>query len=81
MKINMKIYEFLNNDETINKIDELIYFDEKWIFPEYNLKEYLEIDDFESFYKLAKIIVNELNSRNIDPDEYDKDILLSLLDR
>jgi hypothetical protein len=77
----MKIYEFLNNDETINKIDELIYFDEKWIFPEYNLKEYLEIDDFESFYKLAKKIVNELNSRNIDPDEYDKDILLSLLDR
>ena len=77
----MKIYEFLNNDETINKIDELIYFDEKWTFPEYNLKEYLEIDDFESFYKLAKKIVNELNSRNIDPDEYDKDILLSLLDR
>ena len=77
----MKIYEFLNNDETINKIDELIYFDEKWIFPEYNLKEYLEIDDFESFYKLAKKIVNELNSRNIDPNEYDKDILLSLLDR
>lgn len=77
----MKIYEFLNNDETINKIDELIYFDEKWIFPEYNLKEYLEIDDFESFYKLAKRIVNELNSRNIDPDEYDKGILLSLLDR
>jgi hypothetical protein len=65
----------------LNKIDELIYFDEKWIFPEYNLKEYLEIDDFESFYKLAKKIVNELNSRNIDPDEYDKDILLSLLDR
>jgi len=38
-----------------------LYFDEKWIFPEYNLKEYLEIDDFESFYKLAKRIVNELN--------------------
>jgi hypothetical protein len=75
----MKLYEFLNNAETLNTIEGLIYFDNKWMFPEYNLREFMNIDNFEFFNKLAKKIVDELNKRKIEPVNYNNDVFLNIV--
>ena len=79
----MKINEFVNEDNIIliKKINELIYFDEKWMFPEYNLNGYLERTMGrkipKEFNELAQLIVKKFNDENIPVDcdfdaEYDR---------
>lgn len=80
----MKLYEFLNNesDFLVQKMEELIYFDEKWMFPEYNVMEHLQSDLFKissDFIDIANKVVNEFNNRNIDPLTYDKSIFIKIL--
>jgi hypothetical protein len=65
----------------LKKIEEIIYFDVEWKFPEYNLNNYLEFDKnlFDEFVKISKLIVNDFNKRNIDPETYTKDIFYQVV--
>jgi hypothetical protein len=66
----------MKNEEMISKIKELIFFeDEKWMFPQCNLKEYLErtleeeIPDY--FFDIADSVVVELNKKNVSLDDWE----------
>lgn len=79
----MKIFEFVNDSNyLIDKMEELIYFDEKWMFPQYNIIEFLEVDSEvpNDFIKIGNKIVNELNRQNVDPDKYEKSDFFNILE-
>jgi Ni,Fe-hydrogenase I large subunit len=78
----MKINELLTNDnKLIEKIEELIYFDEIWKFPEYNLKEYLNIIDSEylNMIDISTKIVSQMNNQKLDPNNYNKEIFYKVI--
>lgn len=57
----------------ISLIEELIYFDECWKFPEYNIKEYLESDRTnlpDNFFEISIKIVEQLNDNNVSPKNF-----------
>lgn len=72
----MKLYEFINNNDfLLVKLKQLIYFDEKWMFPNTNivnsfLSKSLKTDIPKQFNVLSKKIVDELNKRNIPPSKF-----------
>lgn len=72
----MKLYEFItNNDVLLIKLRQLIYFDEKWMFPNINivnsfLSKSLKTDIPKQFNVLSEKVVNELNERNISPSDF-----------
>ncbi len=56
----------------IKKIEELIYFDGQWNFPEYNLEEYLGIDikSYQEMIKISKYILK--GNKEIKSNFYEK---------
>jgi hypothetical protein len=76
----MKINEFVGN-ENLKKIEELIYFDEVWMFPEYNLNEYLGLSDIE-FNKMmdySKLVIDKFNQLKIKPEDYTSELFYKAL--
>jgi len=75
------INEFVNNNDFSEKIEELIYFDESWKFPEYNLNTHLDIleNEYVELINISRKVVSELNKQNIDPGLYTKDIFFKIL--
>lgn len=71
----MKLYEFVNNNsELLELIKDLIYFDEKWMFPQYNIKEFLKHDYniTDDFLFFSEKLVNELNNNKVDINDFEK---------
>jgi hypothetical protein len=72
----MKLYEFIsNNDVLLIKLRQLIYFDEKWMFPNTDivnsfLTKSLKTDIPKQFNVLSKKVVDELNKRDIHPSDF-----------
>lgn len=68
------INEFKNTDKTyLNKIKELIFFDDIWRFPEYSIIEYLKISDNNlpsDFLTIANKIVDILNNENVQINDF-----------
>ena len=57
----------------ISLIEELIYFDEEWKFPEYNIKEYLESDGTKlpnNFFEISIKIVEQLNKNKVNTKNF-----------
>jgi hypothetical protein len=70
----MRLYEFVNNNsELLELIKDLIYFDEKWMFPKHNIKEFLESDYniTDEFFIFSEKVVNELNSNKVDVYDFE----------
>jgi hypothetical protein len=69
----MNEFREIKNDYIV-KIKELIFFDECWMFPEYSIIEYLKSYDDEipiDFIEIGNKIVNILNSKNINIEDFD----------
>jgi|688.fasta_scaffold670881_1 hypothetical protein len=66
--------EFINIDMSyLIKLKELIFFDEIWKFPEYNIIEYLNTFDNipSNFYDIALKVVNILNEKCVNLENFD----------
>ena len=66
--------EFINIDMSyLIKLKELIFFDEIWKFPEYNIMEYLNTFDNipSNFYDIALKVVNILNEKCVNLENFD----------
>ena len=76
----MRLYEFLDNKDNnniLNIIEGLIYFDGRWMFPEYNLDSILI--NVELVIKLGEGVVSELNSSSIDPNDYTPELVFDII--
>ena len=75
----MKILEFLNNNSNnsiVNEIKMLIFYDQKWMFPEIGLdiiRDSLEIEIEPNIKNLIEHIVFEMNNRNISPENWESE--------
>lgn len=75
----MKIVEFLNNNSNnsiVNEIKMLIFYDQKWMFPEIGLdiiRDSLEIEIEPNIKNLIEHIVFEMNNRNISPENWESE--------
>jgi hypothetical protein len=76
-----KINEFVISNDFSEKIEELIYFDEFWKFPEYNLNNHLNLleNEYNELIIISKKVIDKLNNQNIDPNSYTKDIFFKIL--
>ena len=75
-----KLFEFINNDELyksiISEIKMLIFYDEKWMFPFIGfdiMEKSLEIKISSDVKFLVEQIVNEMNLRGVDPENWEDD--------
>jgi hypothetical protein len=72
----MKLYEFVNNNNNIEIVKRLIFFDEEWSFPNSKSSdEYISgiigNEKIEEYKKISKIIVDELNKNLIEPHDFE----------
>lgn len=73
----MKIFEFINNENYIDIIDEFIFWDgDEWMFPDseggdIHIGAIVGKGNLREFKKISKIIVDKLNERGVDVDNYE----------
>lgn len=70
-----KIYEFIENKDVLMKeLEDIIYFDEKWMIPGDNIYDFIsrrsKITIPDDFKKLASDVVYELNNKKIHPHKF-----------
>jgi hypothetical protein len=73
----MKIFEFINNENYIDIIDEFIFWDgDEWMFPDseggdIHIGAIVGKGNLPEFKKISKIIVDKLNEREVGVDNYE----------
>jgi hypothetical protein len=72
----MKIFEFVNNENYIDIIDQFIFWDgDEWMFPDSeggdtHIGAIIGEENLPEYKKISQIIVDKLNKRGVRVDNY-----------